>query len=245
MRIRRTNTPNPQAAAHRGPTAHVAASLALLVVAAVFAFTPASTLASSLSPTAHAAVVAHAAEDTSGGTGPGDTPPPVVGVPAMDAATGWVFPVKEAHQMVGPSSWSLDQGVDLGFGAGFSRSFCGAKANLVAVADGVITQVGISGFGGQSPVMKITSGKYKNRYIYYGHSQPTIVKKGQVVKRGQIISHIGCGIVGISSAPHLEFGMYGPGATYCCPSRGATSHGVLSILKRMFPTAVASARRKK
>jgi len=158
----------------------------------------------------------------------------------MDASTGWVFPVKQAHQMAGPSSWSLDQGVDLGFGIGFSRSFCGSKATLVAVDDAVVTKIGISGFGGQSPVIKLTRGPYKGWSAYYGHSQPTIVRVGQVVKRGQPISAIGCGIVGMSSAPHLEFGLFKGG--YCCS--GLLNHNtVVGILKRMFPTAVAAGRR--
>ena len=110
--------------------------------------------------------------------------------------------------------------------------------------DGVITQVGLSGFGSQSPVLKLTSGRFKGRRVYYGHSQPTVVKKGQRVTRGQVISHIGCGIVGLSSAPHVEFGLYARGAAYCCPSQGETSGTVLAILKRMFPKAVAASRKR-
>ncbi|MEI7888995.1 MAG: M23 family metallopeptidase [Actinomycetes bacterium] len=223
---------------YRGPSAHVLAAVGLLTVAAVFAFTPASTLARSFSSAARTAVIGNAA-DTSGGTGPGDIPPPIPGVPAMDAASGWVFPVKQAHQMVGPSSWSLDQGVDLGFGLGFSQGFCGSKATLVAVEDAVVTTIGISGFGGHSPVIKLTHGKYKGWSVYYGHSQPTIVHKGQVVKRGQPISSIGCGHVGYSSAPHLELGMFRGG--YCCS--GTVPATVNTILRRMFPTAVAAARK--
>ena len=183
--------------------------------------------------------------DTGGGVDPGTPAPPVIGQQPMDATSGWVFPVREAHQMAGFSSWTLDQGVDLGFGIGYSRSFCGSKATLVAVDDGVITTIGLNGFGSQSPVLKITHGPYKGRQVYYGHSQPTIVHKGQVVKRGQAISHIGCGIVGSSSAPHLEFGLYAKGATYCCPSWGQTSNEVMAILKRMFPTAVAASKKRK
>lgn len=235
-------TQRKQAPEHHRPAPHVAAAVALLAVASVFAFTPASSLADSVSAAAHAAVTADTTDttDTGGGAGPGDTPPPVPGVPAMDASTGWVFPVKQAHQMIGPSSWSLDQGVDLGFGLGFSRSFCGSKATLVAVDDAVVTKIGISGFGNQSPVIRLTRGPYKGWSVYYGHSQPTIVKVGQVVKRGQPISAIGCGIVGMSSAPHLEFGLFR--GAYCCS--GLLSHNTVNaILKRMFPTAVAAGRK--
>ena len=216
----------------------MAAALALLGVASVFAFTPASSLANSFSVAAHSAVTSGPA-DGGGGTGPGDTPPPVVGVPAMDAATGFVFPIRQAHQMAGTSSWTLDQGVDLGFGIGGSRGFCGSKTTLVAVDDAVVTKVGITGFGSQSPVIKLSRGPYKGWSVYYGHSQPSIVRVGQVVKRGQAIAAIGCGIVGYSSAPHLEFGMF-KGA-YCCQGllRNTT---VKAILLRMYPKAVAAAK---
>jgi murein DD-endopeptidase MepM/ murein hydrolase activator NlpD len=241
MRQHRKNSPQP----HR-PAPHVAAAISLLAVASVFAFTPASSLASSFGAVAHSVVAqptptptvtAHKADG--GGTGPGEPPPPVVGVQAMDAATGFVFPIRQAHQMAGLSSWTLDQGVDLGFGIGGSRGFCGSKTTLVAVDDAVVTKIGINGFGSRSPVIKLTRGPYRGWSVYYGHSQPTIVRVGQVVKRGQAISAIGCGIVGSSSAPHLEFGMF-KGA-YCCQGllRNTT---VKAILQRMYPTAVARAR---
>ena len=232
--------PRKQAPDHHRPAPHVAAAVALLAVASVFAFTPASSLASSFSAAAHAAVTTDSTDTYGGGAGPGDTPPPIPGVPAMDASTGWVFPIKQAHQMVGPSSWSLDQGVDLGFGLGYSRSFCGSKATLVAVDDAVVTKIGISGFGNQSPVIRLTRGPYKGWSAYYGHSQPTIVKVGQVVKRGQPISAIGCGIVGMSSAPHLEFGLFR--GAYCC--NNLLHHNtVKAILQRMYPKAVVAARK--
>jgi len=239
MRKRNEDIRTSPTRAYRGPSAHVLAAVALLTVASVFAFTPASTLARSFSSVAHSAVVGTAADET-GGTGPGDIPPPIPGVPAMDASSGWVFPIKQAHQMAGTSSWTLDQGVDLGFGLGYSKSFCGSKATLVAVEDGIVTTIGISGFGSRSPIIKLTHGKYKGWSVYYGHSQPTIVHKGQVVKRGQAISSIGCGRVGYSSAPHLEIGMFKGG--YCCS--GTVPRTVNAILRRMFPKAVSAAARK-
>lgn len=236
----------------------IGASVTMLAVAAVIGLWPSAaaskpasagtTITGSVIPVASRQATSAAVSplvDTGGGVDPGTPAPPVIGEQPMDPISGWVFPVREAHQMAGPSSWSLDQGVDLAFGIGYSRSFCGSKATLVAVDDGVITTIGLNGFGSQSPVLKIMHGPYKGRQVYYGHSQPTIVHKGQVVKRGQAISHVGCGIVGSSSAPHLEFGLYTKGATYCCPSWGETSNEVLGILKRMFPTAVAAAKKRK
>lgn len=230
MRTSATNSGHGQGHSH----GHLLAALALLGAALVLAIEPG--LAESKPIPAKASV--------EGGVDPGTDPPPIPGVPPMDAKTGWVFPIREAHRMMGTSTWTLDQGVDLGFGLGFSRAFCGSKANVVAVDDGVITAVGLNGFGSQSPVLKLTRGPYIGRQVYYGHSQPTVVRKGQSVKRGQIISHIGCGIVGHSSAPHLEFGLLRKGQAYCCPGWGETSREVLTILKRMWPTAVTTARRK-
>jgi len=242
---------------------HAAAAAALLAIAAGVALWPTAAESKPM-PVQDAAQVAQVAAVKSaaapsttltptttpatpdtGGTGPGTTPPTVIGAAPMDPVTGWVFPIREAHKMAGVSSWTLDQGVDLGFGVGYSRSFCGSNATLVAVEDGVITTIGLNGFGPKSPVLKITRGPYKGRQVYYGHSQPTIVKKGDVVKRGQAISHVGCGIVGSSSAPHLEFGLYSKGATYCCPGRGVTSNEVYSILRRMWPVAVIASKKRR
>ncbi len=238
-------------AAQSGGHAHAFAALAMLTAAGVIAFLPGEAEskdgpvtvhpAAQHAPGAHSAALGSSADD-GGGVDPGTTPPPVPGVTPMDPVSGWVFPIREAHRMAGISSWTLDQGVDLGFGLGFSRSFCGGKATLVAVEDAVVTHIGLNGFGSRSPVIKLTRGPYKGRQVYYGHSQPTIVKVGQRVERGQAISHIGCGIVGSSSAPHLEIGIYRKGQVYCCPSYGETSGTMYAILKRMWPTAVKRAK---
>ena len=222
------------------PGGHVAASVLLIAIAAAVGLWPTAAESKQTSPRV-AIPAATTADD--GGVGPGTNPPPVPGVKPMDPASGWVFPIREANRMAGVSSWTLDQGVDLGFGIGFSRGFCGSRATLVAVEDAVVTTVGLNGFGSQSPVLRISRGPYKDRQVYYGHSQPTLVRKGQSVKRGQAISHIGCGIVGHSSAPHLEFGLMRKGQTYCCPSRGETSNEVYALLRRMWPAAVAAAKK--
>ena len=215
------------------------AAAAMLAAAAVIASTP-------VDASQAAQVTAHVADTGgSGGVGP-DTPlppppPPPPGVKPMDTRTSWVFPIREVGGVLSPSQWSEDQGVDLG---GMS-SFCGSRATLLAVDDGVVAGIGISGFGSQSPIIKLTHGLYKGRYVYYGHSAPVLVRKGQKVKRGQAIARIGCGIVGYSSAPHLEIGLYSKGQAYCCPGWGQTSGIVMSTLKRMWPTALARHRQSR
>ncbi len=96
----------------------------------------------------------------------------------------------------------VDQGVDYSAPGG---------TPLYAMGDGVIIGAGISGFGPNAPILKITSGPLKGLEIYYGHSGPNTVRVGQHVRAGQQISSVGYGIVGISTGPHLEVGFYPPG----------------------------------
>ncbi|MBV9366454.1 MAG: peptidoglycan DD-metalloendopeptidase family protein, partial [Solirubrobacterales bacterium] len=98
----------------------------------------------------------------------------------------------------------VDQGVDYAAPGG---------TPLYAMGDGVIVGAGISGFGPNAPILKITSGPLSGLEIYYGHSGSNLVQVGQQVKAGQQISQVGYGIVGISTGPHLEVGFYPPGST--------------------------------
>lgn len=219
--------------AHANRLASVAAGLLMFAAAGALALAPIS--ASEAAP----GTINAKASATEGGTGPDtsppDPPPPPPGVKPMDPTSGWVFPIHQVDKVFSPSGWSLDQGVDLGG----NTSFCGNRSTLVAVDDAIVSGIGISGFGSSSPVIRLTHGPYKGRQVYYGHSAPVLVKKGQKVKRGQAIARIGCGNVGISSAPHLEIGIYRKGQAYCCPSWGETAGLMKSLLLRMWPTAIA------
>jgi murein DD-endopeptidase MepM/ murein hydrolase activator NlpD len=144
--------------------------------------------------------------------------------------SGWVFPIRPKKVVTPTSYWSEDQGVDIATLGGQ----CGKQATLVAVGDGVVVQLGISGFGSQAPIIKLTAGPYRGRYVYYGHSQPALVKVGQKVVRGQPIAQVGCGTVGISSAEHLEIGISTAGGGPCCPGWGQTSGLVHQIMLRTF-----------
>jgi murein DD-endopeptidase MepM/ murein hydrolase activator NlpD len=101
-----------------------------------------------------------------------------------------------------PGRWSIDQGVDIP-----------APANTpeYAIGPGVITRAGISGFGPNAPVLRLTSGPLAGQSVYYGHAGRNTVPVGAHVSAGQQISEVGAGIVGISSGPHIEFGFYPPG----------------------------------
>ncbi len=171
------------------------------------------------------------------------TPPPVTASPYPMDARGWVFPLYPLSRVAPASWWSLDQGVDLGGTA----NQCGPRLVELAVAAGTIVQEGLDGFGSWAPVLLIESGPDAGRYVYYGHASPDLVPVGTRVSAGQPIAEVGCGDVGISSAPHLEIGVLAVGAANpeALPDVGQTSHETLANLRYAYAAAMSDYKSKR
>lgn len=122
-----------------------------------------------------------------------------------------------------PSTWSLDQGVDISAPGGTPE---------YAVCSGTIVLHGIGGFGPWAPVLHCDTPLDGYSYVYYGHAGPANqLPVGTHVGAGQVISEVGPGIVGYSSGPHIEIGFSDSSGT---PLGGGTASTMLSLLQGSY-----------
>jgi len=76
---------------------------------------------------------------------------------------------------------------------------------VIAAADGIVTNVSEGGLGGKVVWMRPDG---KNISLYYAHLDKQLVHPGQIVKKGDVIGHVGNTGNAKTTLSHLHFGIY-------------------------------------
>ncbi len=129
-------------------------------------------------------------------------PHPEVELPSETSPSGYVWPVPGVYYITSPfgprsdvsyfGGSSYHNGIDIGAATG---------TPCVAIADGVVTEASYAGGYGNLIVIDFGGGVSG----YYGHLSGYAVSAGERVSAGQTVGYVGS--TGISSGPHLHFGM--------------------------------------
>jgi murein DD-endopeptidase MepM/ murein hydrolase activator NlpD len=168
------------------------------------------------------AAAAAAASSSSGSGSSSGAPSASVGSGQVSSGGGFTFPLPRGAASP-PSTWTLDQGVDISAPGGTPE---------LAVCSGTIVLHGIGGFGPWAPVLHCDSPVGGYSYVYYGHAGPANqLPVGTHVGAGQVMSEIGPGIVGISTGPHLEIGFADASGG---PIGGGSASTMMSLLQSSY-----------
>jgi murein DD-endopeptidase MepM/ murein hydrolase activator NlpD len=171
---------------------------------------------------APAAGTQNAPSGSSSSGGSGGSSSSSAGSSQTSSSGGFAFPLPKAD-VSPPSTWSLDDGVDMSAPGGTPE---------YAVCSGAIVLHGIGGFGPSAPVLHCDSPLDGYDYVYYGHAGPgNWTPVGTHVSAGQVISEIGYGIVGISTGPHVEMGFADSSGSPIGPSSASQ---MMSLLQAAY-----------
>jgi murein DD-endopeptidase MepM/ murein hydrolase activator NlpD len=143
-------------------------------------------------------------------------------LPGVSPGGGFTFPIPKASASP-PSTWSLDDGVDISAPGGTPE---------IAVCTGTVVLHGIGGFGPSAPILHCDAPLGGYDYVYYGHAGPgNWVAVGSRLNASQVISEVGSGIVGISTGPHLEIGFADSSGSPVGPSSASQ---MMSLLQSAY-----------
>jgi murein DD-endopeptidase MepM/ murein hydrolase activator NlpD len=171
---------------------------------------------------AQAAAAAQNSGNSGGSSGSSGSAPSPSNYGPPSSGGGFVFPLPKSA-VSPPSTWSLDDGVDMAAPGGTPE---------YAVCAGTIVLHGIGGFGPSAPVLRCDSPIDGYDYVYYGHAGPgNWTPIGTHVSAGQVISEIGYGIVGISTGPHVEMGFADSSGSPIGPGSAPT---MMSLLRASY-----------
>jgi murein DD-endopeptidase MepM/ murein hydrolase activator NlpD len=162
------------------------------------------------------------AGQSSGSSGQTSSSAPPSHAPGSPVSGGFEFPMPKAD-VSPPSTWSLDDGVDIAAPGGTPE---------LAVCSGTLVLHGIGGFGPSAPVIHCDHPLAGYDYVYYGHAGPgDWVPIGTHLAPGQVISQVGYGDVGISTGPHLELGFADSSGSPIGPS---SAPAMMSLLRGAY-----------